>query len=117
MLCDLFTVPDCSLADLSSSLDEVNRLCGSVSDGVVCYSGDSVGSVAVYFCDDGYKLQGDSIRECLSGGLWNGTTPLCVPDTVVEGVHYDNSVIPTRGSLIILVLLRSHTFLHVIICG
>ena len=94
MLCDLFAVPDCSLADLSSSLDEVNRLCGSVSDGVVCYSGDSVGSVAVYFCDDGYKVQGDSTRECLSSGLWNGTTPLCVPDTVVECVC-GNSVIPT----------------------
>ena len=52
-------------------------MCGSVSGGRVCYSGDSVGSVAVYFCDDGYTLQGDSTRECLSTGLWNGSTPLC----------------------------------------
>ena len=44
----------------------------------MCYSGDSVGSVAVYFCDDGYTLEGDSTRECLSSGLWNGTTPHCV---------------------------------------
>ena len=43
----------------------------------MCYSGDSVGSVAVYFCDDGYTLDGDSTRECLSSGLWNGTTPQC----------------------------------------
>ena len=41
-------------------------MCGSVGGGVVCYSGDSVGSVAVYFCDDGYTLQGGSTRECLS---------------------------------------------------
>ena len=54
-------------------------MCGSVSGGEVCYSGDSVGSVAVFFCDDGYTLEGgDSTRECLSSGCWNGTTPQCV---------------------------------------
>ena len=53
-------------------------MCGSVSGGGVCYSGDSVGSVAVYFCDDGYTLEGDTTRECLSSGLWNGSTPQCV---------------------------------------
>ncbi|CAI8017723.1 hypothetical protein GBAR_LOCUS10717 [Geodia barretti] len=68
----------CSLRDLSPSLVEENRVCGSVSGGGVCYSGDSVGSVAVYFCDDGYSLEGDTTRECLSSGLWNGTTPQCV---------------------------------------
>ena len=67
------------MRDLSPSLVEVNRVCGSVSGGEVCYSGDSVGSVAVFFCDDGYTLEGgDSTRECLSSGLWNGTTPQCV---------------------------------------
>ena len=50
-------------------------MCGSVSGGGVCYSGDSVGSVAVYFCDDGYTLEGDTTRECLSSGFWNGSTP------------------------------------------
>ena len=50
---------------------ELNR----VSGGGVCYSGDSVGSVAVCFCDDGYTLDGDSTRECLSS---NGTTWQCV---------------------------------------
>ncbi|CAI8056510.1 hypothetical protein GBAR_LOCUS30798 [Geodia barretti] len=68
----------CSLGDLCPSLVEENRVCGSVSGGGVCYSGDSVGSVAVYFCDDGYSLEGDTTRECLSSGLWNGTTPQCV---------------------------------------
>ena len=75
------------MMDLSPSLVEVNRVCGSVSGGGVCYSGDSVGSVAVYFCDDGYTLDGDSTRECLSSGLWNGTTPQCV-ETDREGIHY-----------------------------
>ena len=49
-----------------------------VSGGGVCYSGDGVGSVAVYFCTDGYSLEGDTTRECLSSGLWNGSTPQCV---------------------------------------
>ena len=66
------------MRDLSPSLVKVNRVCESVSGGGVCYSGDSVGSVAVYFCDDGYTLDEDSTRECLSSGLWNGTTPQCV---------------------------------------
>ena len=56
-------------------------MCGSVSGGGVCYSGDSVGSVAVYFCDDGYTLEGDTTRECLSSGLWNGSTPQCISYT------------------------------------
>ena len=69
------------MRDLSPSLVEVNRVCGSVSGGEVCYSGDSVGSVAVFFCDDGYTLEGgDSTRECLSSGLWNGPTPQCVQE-------------------------------------
>ena len=68
----------CPLSELSSSLIEVNRVCGSVGGGGVCYSGDSVGSVAVYFCDDGYTLQGGSTRQCLSTGFWNGTTPHCI---------------------------------------
>ena len=68
----------CSLRDLSPSLVEENRVCGSVSGGGVCYSGDSVGSVAVYFCDDGYTLEGDTTRECLSSCLWNGSTPQSV---------------------------------------
>ena len=55
--------------------------------GVVCYSGDSVGSVAVYFCDDDYTLQGGSTRECLSIGLWNGTTPHCLE---TDGIYYEH---------------------------
>ena len=43
---------DCSLRDLSPSLVEENRVCGSVSGGGVCYSGDSIRSVVVYCCDD-----------------------------------------------------------------
>ena len=63
----LLVFTDCSLRDLSPSLVEENRVCGSVSGGGVCYSGDSVGSVAVYFCDDGYSLEGDTTSLVASG--------------------------------------------------
>ena len=36
---------NCSLRDLSPSLVEHSRVCGVMSGGGVCYSGDSVGSV------------------------------------------------------------------------
>ena len=68
----------CNLRDLSPTLEEETGICGSVSSGGVCYSGDSVGSVAVYFCNDGYILEGHSTRECLSSGVWNGKIPQCV---------------------------------------
>ena len=78
-------------------------MCGSVSGGGVCYSGDSVGSVAVYFCDDGYTLEGDTTRECLSSGLWNGSTPQCVE--TIKGYSYN-----TASSLI------QNTFLFCLEC-
>ena len=69
----------------------------------MCYSGDSVGSVAVYFCDDGYTLEGDTTRECLSSGLWNGSTPQCVE--TIKGYSYN-----TASSLI------QNTFLCCLVC-
>ncbi|CAI8009410.1 Sushi, von Willebrand factor type A, EGF and pentraxin domain-containing protein 1, partial [Geodia barretti] len=99
----------CSLRDLSPSLVEENRVCGSVSGGGVCYSGDSVGSVAVYFCDDGYSLEGDTTRECLSSGLWNGTTPQCVeteePDDISKTTAIVIGVVCSAAFLTIGVLL------------
>ena len=99
---------NCSLRDLSPSLVEQNRVCGVVSGGGVCYSGDSVGSVAVYFCTDGYSLEGDTARECLSNGLWNGSTPQCVEkirgknEAATSLPHWHCSTLPPH--------LRPHRF-------
>ena len=76
--------------DLYPSLEELNRLCQSISGGMVCYSGDSVGAVAVYSCNDSHLLQGDSTRECLPTGYWSGTTPQCIPDTESNTTLYNN---------------------------
>ena len=72
---------DCPLSDLSPSLVEMEDVCGRVSGGggvTVCYTGYTVGSVAIYHCDNkDYTLQGEPTRECLSSGIWNGTAPTC----------------------------------------
>ena len=56
-------------------------MCGSVSGGGVCYSGDSVGSVAVYFCDDGCTLDPENVCPVASG-----MEPQCV-ETDRNGMH------------------------------
>jgi len=35
------------------------------------------GNVARYECNTGYRLEGNSVRECLAGGQWSGIEPLC----------------------------------------
>ena len=49
--------------------------------GVVCYSGVTLGSVAVYMCNSTHRLEGTKFRECLSSkssGNWSGSVPQCV---------------------------------------
>ena len=55
----------------------VNSL--SISDGVVCYNGTTMGSMAVYICNDGFLLVGNEARVCQSDGNWNGRAPQCFP--------------------------------------
>ena len=49
----------------------------SISGGVVCYNGTTVGSRAVYICNDGFILvEGDeATRICQSDANWNGSIP------------------------------------------
>ena len=37
----------------------------------------TVNSVAVYTCENGYRLVGASVRTCLSSGVWSATPPIC----------------------------------------
>ena len=51
----------------------------SFSGGVVCYNGSTVGSTAVYICNDSFILmEGDEERTCESNTMWNGRTPQCI---------------------------------------
>ena len=51
-----------------------------IENGVVCYSGTEIGSVALYSCIScGFDaiMNGTSGRICTKDGYWNGTTPRC----------------------------------------
>ena len=45
--------------------------------GYVKTNGREVGCVANYYCHDGYKLYGNSVRKCLYNGYWSGDKPKC----------------------------------------
>ena len=54
--------------------------CGDLDDprnGDVTVGGTRVGAKAVYRCDSGFKLRGDSVRQCQSNGRWSGNEPTC----------------------------------------
>ena len=53
----------------------------SIPDGVVCYNGTTIGSVAVHICNDGFILMGgEATRVCQSDANWNGSTPHCIQE-------------------------------------
>ena len=52
----------------------------SISGGAVCYNGTTVGSKAVYICNDGLILMGNEARVCQGDGNWNGSIPRCMPE-------------------------------------
>ncbi|XP_040039010.2 sushi, von Willebrand factor type A, EGF and pentraxin domain-containing protein 1 isoform X1 [Gasterosteus aculeatus] len=39
----------------------------------------SFGSTVTYACEDGYELEGEAVRECVSGRLWTRDAPVCRP--------------------------------------
>ena len=49
-------------------------------DGMVTTpTGTTEGNVALYNCFMGFVLNGQSIRICLSSGVWGGVEPTCDP--------------------------------------
>ncbi|XP_068164048.1 sushi, von Willebrand factor type A, EGF and pentraxin domain-containing protein 1 isoform X1 [Antennarius striatus] len=39
----------------------------------------SLGVMVTYTCEDGYELDGEAVRECVSGQLWTNDAPTCRP--------------------------------------
>lgn len=79
--------PKCSNRGFSDS--------SSFSEGVICFNGITVGSTAVYICDNGFILVGNEARVCQSNGSWNGRTPQCV---LQESGTYTIQLHPLLGS-------------------
>lgn len=82
----MFLIPlACVPSELGGSqMGQLDERCGGnyassvdIPNGVVCYNGSSTGAEAVYFCNDGYRLEGERRRVCQSDGLWNGSVATC----------------------------------------
>ena len=63
--------------------------CPSLSDipnGPVTVSGFETSNTAVYTCNDGFELVGQSTRVCMSDSTWSGDAPVCrsLASTYVE---------------------------------
>ena len=46
-------------------------------NGIATVTGYNVGSMAFYSCDEGYRLRGENILDCLVSGEWSTTPPTC----------------------------------------
>uniref|UniRef100_A0A8C2FGY8 Sushi domain-containing protein n=1 Tax=Cyprinus carpio TaxID=7962 RepID=A0A8C2FGY8_CYPCA len=47
--------------------------------GSVMVTDSVLGSLAEYSCEEGYELNGQTIRQCISGKQWSDDTPRCLP--------------------------------------
>ena len=83
------TAVSCNPADLSdgTDLEQTSLICGmksllslGIENGIVCYTGNNAGAIAVYSCLS-CRFTGSSyetfIRVCTENGNWTGTTPQC----------------------------------------
>lgn len=52
-----------------------------IQDGVACYTGTSIGSIAAYYClhcdQQSIALERRLLRLCTANGSWNGDIPHC----------------------------------------
>ncbi|KAI8481959.1 Sushi, von Willebrand factor type A, EGF and pentraxin [Branchiostoma belcheri] len=55
------------------------------------------GEEVQYYCSPNYRLDGDSIRECLSTGSWSGMLPRCVWDPTAQGKPCEAPPQPVNG--------------------
>ncbi|XP_052796583.1 sushi, von Willebrand factor type A, EGF and pentraxin domain-containing protein 1-like isoform X2 [Mya arenaria] len=63
-------VPECAIKD-----------CGNISNpdnGTILYNGTTFLSPALFFCDDGFLLNGTNSMVCTANGTWNDSFPNCV---------------------------------------
>ena len=50
-------------------------------NGLIRIRGTSIGSVAMYACQNGFMLEGDAFRTCQRNGEWSGGEPTCIRES------------------------------------
>ena len=50
----------------------------NMPNGMVMQSGTMVGSTAIYACNSGYQIIGESIHQCQENGTWSDKEPSCL---------------------------------------
>nr|XP_015201270.1 PREDICTED: sushi, von Willebrand factor type A, EGF and pentraxin domain-containing protein 1 [Lepisosteus oculatus] len=63
------TAPVCLLAECEPPLEPEH--------GFISLSDTALGSLVQYSCDEGYELEGQTVRQCVSGRQWSDTAPTC----------------------------------------
>ena len=51
---------------------------GSLANGVIRSTGDTMGKKLTYICNTGYGLSAEGERVCQGNGQWTGDAPTCV---------------------------------------
>ena len=109
----------CNSVDLgiATRTETVDRKCAdkgfenssSISGGVVCYSGTTAGSRALYICNDAFVLMGNEARVCQRDGSWSGSTPQCMPEggMCCSQFHQFRIITAYRVSVNCLILLHA----------
>uniref|UniRef100_A0A8C7PT42 Sushi, von Willebrand factor type A, EGF and pentraxin domain-containing protein 1 n=1 Tax=Oncorhynchus mykiss TaxID=8022 RepID=A0A8C7PT42_ONCMY len=62
----------------------------SPDHGSVNVTDTSLGSLVKYSCEEGYELEGESVRQCVAGRQWSDLPPVCRPISCGDPGDIDN---------------------------
>lgn len=79
------------------------RGCSKLDDpanGQVFLTGTSSGSLAVYICNPGFRLEGSRNRVCQVNGQWSAKEPSCIRESISLPMYTCMYVVHTYALLI-----------------
>ncbi|XP_064877915.1 sushi, von Willebrand factor type A, EGF and pentraxin domain-containing protein 1-like isoform X3 [Oncorhynchus nerka] len=62
----------------------------SPDHGSVNITDTTLGSLVKYSCEQGYELEGESVRQCVAGRQWSDVPPVCRPISCDDPGNIDN---------------------------
>uniref|UniRef100_A0A8C8EUC9 Sushi, von Willebrand factor type A, EGF and pentraxin domain-containing protein 1 n=1 Tax=Oncorhynchus tshawytscha TaxID=74940 RepID=A0A8C8EUC9_ONCTS len=62
----------------------------SPDHGSVNITDTTLGSLVKYSCEQGYELEGESVRQCVAGRQWSDVPPVCRPVSCDDPGNIDN---------------------------